>query len=297
MQLKFFNISKKFKIKHVIKNISGCFYKGITGILGLNGAGKSTLLKLLTGLLPIDTGEIIWNEQKIDLYSQHWKKIIGYLPQMPGMYERMKIREYLEYILLLSRWKNKYNINERIEEILNIFDLKNYQDEYLAHISGGTRQRVAIAQAFIHNPHIVFLDEPTNNLDPEQRVNFFNFLATISERKIIVCVSHHINELAAICSKLLVLSQGELIFDGTPNELLIQTKQYIREALVDYKDFLTLNENGSSFLSLSKKDGLYCIHYDSRLLTINGEKEINPTIEESYKILLNTVTGKSNIRG
>lgn len=289
MEIKFNNVTKSFSENHVLRGISGSFSIGITGLLGINGAGKTTFLKILAGLLKMDDGEILFNDKKINLNSQEWKEKIGYLPQISGMYERMKIREYLEYLLLLSRWKSKTKINERIEEILNKFDLKIHQERYIGHVSGGIRQRVAIAQAFIHNPQILLLDEPINNLDPEQRLSFYNYLATISEDKIIICVSHNINSLASICSNILVLSNGEIIFYGTPDELINKTSSKLRESIIEYNDLKNLIKSGKNILGLKKQNSFYVIRYDTRMLKIEGEKIVTPSLEESYKILLNDI--------
>ena len=195
--LAFSGVSKRFGERVILDRVAATLETGITAILGPNGAGKTTLLRILAGLLPPDEGTFQLDNSIINTESRFWRNQIGYLPQAPGLYERMTIRDFLDYMLLLSAWKDRDTRTARISEVMEQLNLMEYSGTAIGRLSGGTRQRAAIAQALIHKPMILLLDEPTNNLDADERERFHRLLANLGEKRIVVVIGHVVNEIAA----------------------------------------------------------------------------------------------------
>jgi ABC-2 type transport system ATP-binding protein len=288
IELSFKSISKTYGNLEVLKNSSGKIANGITGILGVNGAGKTTFIKILAGLIEYNSGEFFLNGNALDLESQDWRNQIGYIPQSPGLYSRMSVYEYLDYMLLLSNWINRIKRENRINNILKEFNLTDYSTKPIGHLSGGTKQRVAIAQAFIHNPKIIILDEPANNLDAEERLRFHNYLLKLSDDKIILYIGHILNELASICSNILIIGKRTIqSFDG-PENIIFQTKEFIKEAKIDKNDYKNSLIDDKSVLSISQINNEIFLRYDSRRVDYPDSIEVIPTLEEAFKLFNNS---------
>lgn len=226
-------ISKSFNSTKILDNLSVSFELGINGIAGANGCGKTTMLKIITGLSSPFTGEILYNSQMVNPGSKSWRSKIGYLPQSIGLYNRMTVYDLLDYMMVLSEIKNREFRKNRIEHISSELNLNKYLAIPCGHLSGGVKQRVGIAQAFIHDPEVVLLDEPTNNLDVEERERLHVFLDKVKQNKIILYVGHIIEELGYICNKLIILKDGKLGFQGAPFDLLNHSKYFIKQQLIN----------------------------------------------------------------
>lgn len=203
------NISKNYGSQPALSDISFCMQKGeIIGLLGVNGAGKSTLMKILSGIIIPDKGNItFWNEA-FSPNSLDIKRQIGYLSEDNPLYEDMYVREYLEYVAGIYKSGK--------ENVLKVIELTGLQDEYKKKVqvlSKGNRQRVGIAQALIHNPRFLILDEATSGLDPNQRESLNNLFIELSKDKIILFSTHILQDVKDICSRLILLDRGKLIED------------------------------------------------------------------------------------
>ena len=229
----FSDVSKRFGQKIILDRVAATLETGITAILGPNGAGKTTLLRILAGLLPPDEGEFQLDNATMKPESRFWRNQIGYLPQAPGLYERMTVKDYLDYMLLLSAWKNRDTRRSRISQVMEQLNLVEYAGTAIGHLSGGTRQRAAIAQALIHNPMILLLDEPTNNLDADERERFHRLLGHIGEDRVVVVIGHVVNEIAAYSRKLLVVSGAQISFFDTPAALVALAGGRLRQDEVE----------------------------------------------------------------
>jgi len=285
----FFNdITVRYSKKTILDNISADLKLGITGILGNNGAGKTTLLKIIAGLITPEAGKLQYAGKEVNTDSKLWKSKIGYLPQFPGLYQRMTPISYLDYLLLLSGWKNRRERKIRIEEISDILNLTAFKEKPIGHLSGGMKQRVAIAQAIIHDPEIILLDEPTNNIDEIERRNFYNYLIEISKNKVILFIGHIINEISSICSNLLVLDEGKIKYTGTPKDLIHSKKNILKETTISKDNFDILGNKNIKILSAGQNGEDYVIRYDSRFSDLPTGTLKEPTLSEAYQILLNT---------
>ena len=286
--LHFETVSKRFGEKIVLENVSAEVSTGITGLLGANGAGKTTLLRVLAGLLPAEHGHFRFDGNPLDLGSRFWRAMIGYLPQSPGLYERMTVSEYLDYMLLLSGWHKREARADRIAEVAAHLNLLMYKDTPIGYLSGGTRQRAAIAQTLVHNPTVMFLDEPTNNLDSEERYRFHNHLLSIADKSIVFFIGHIVNELAGICSKLMIVGGKKIRFHGAAAELIASAQDHVKLVKVSKSEFDGVLKHRLAVLSAAQGGDGMCVRFDARFFNPGSSVAVWPTLEEAYRIFLNS---------
>ncbi|MGE5682015.1 MAG: ABC transporter ATP-binding protein [Bacillota bacterium] len=277
------NISKSFGEKKVLGGISASFSFGITGIAGSNGCGKTTMLKILTGLLKPEGGDILYNSGIVNTQSSFWRSKIGYLPQTIGLYNRMTVYDLLDYMLVLSSIKDKRLRQERIDYYTSELNLKSYLKTPCGYLSGGVKQRAGIAQALIHDPEIIFLDEPTNNLDAEERERFHNFLDKFKHNKIILYVGHIIEEMGYISERMLIFKNGEIAFQGKPSELINDCRYPVKQILLGNSE--TLNLEPKRILREIAIDGKTKIIYSPGKEEDNMGEEAEAHFEDIYKII------------
>ena len=218
MKIEISNVNKFYKKFHVLKNINIELKEGIYGLVGPNGAGKSTLIRLLVAAENSTSGNILFNGKKISEQAQSYKMKLGYLPQEFGFYKEFTGREMLQYSGLVKTDLTIHKIKEQVEELLEVLDLKEKADTVIRKYSGGMKQRLGIAQAFLGNPDIVILDEATVGLDPMQRIKFKTFLKKYSSNKIIILSTHIMSDLQDIADYLVFLKEGRIIYTDTMNK-------------------------------------------------------------------------------
>lgn len=203
------HISKNYGLQPALSDVSFCMQKGeIIGLLGVNGAGKSTLMKILSGIIIPDKGNITFWGEDFSSNSLNIKQQIGYLSEDNPLYEDMYVKEYLEYVAGI------YKVGK--ENVSRVIELTGLQNEYrkkIKALSKGNRQRVGIAQALIHDPRFLILDEATSGLDPNQRESLNNLFIELSKDKIILFSTHILQEVKEICSRLILLDKSKLIVD------------------------------------------------------------------------------------
>ena len=219
-------ISKKYTSQKAVASLSFTMQKGeIVGFLGPNGAGKSTTLKMIAGYLQPDEGEIILEGISLQKDPLAFKKLIGYLPESNALYEEMYVKEYFKF---LSEIHKIAAPEKRIEELIAQTGLSKMQHKKIGDLSKGYKQRVGIAAAIIHEPLLVLLDEPTSGLDPNQLIEIRNLIKSLSANAMILFSTHILQEVSAICSRVLVLHQGELVTNTSIDELLQPTQQAVQ---------------------------------------------------------------------
>lgn len=190
----------------------------VVGFLGPNGAGKSTMMKIITGFLPQSSGEVFVNELNVVENSLEVRKQVGYLPEHNPLYLDMYVKEYLEYvagIYKLGRTKKK-----RVDEMVELTGLGLEQKKKIGALSKGYRQRVGLAQALIHDPKVLILDEPTTGLDPNQLVEVRKLIQNIGREKTVMLSTHIMQEVEAICQRVLIINNGQLVADQPSNSML-----------------------------------------------------------------------------
>ena len=217
MSIQVENITKKFGQQLALNNVSFKVKTGeIVGFLGPNGAGKSTLMKILTGYIAPGQGIARICGLKVDGDKIDFRARIGYLPENNPLYPEMYIKEYLSMVAGFYHLKNK---KERIGEVVEMTGLTPEISKKIGALSKGYRQRVGLAQALIHNPEVLILDEPTSGLDPNQLNEIRNLITTISKEKTVLISTHIMQEVEAICNRIIIINKGNLVADGTTADI------------------------------------------------------------------------------
>ena len=209
MSLLVSHIQKQYNHQKAVDDISFEVHLGeIVGFLGPNGAGKSTTLKMIAGILTPDAGKITLNNAAVQVDSIETKKIMGYLPESNALYKDLYVKEHLQFLGAVHHLKN---IPDRIKEVIDLLQLGSMQHKKIGELSKGYQQRVGIAAAIIHQPALLLLDEPTSGLDPNQLIEIREVIKHLSKHSMILFSSHILQEVAAVCSRVLVMHQGKLV--------------------------------------------------------------------------------------
>ena len=204
------NISKKYKEKIALNDVSLKLDNGIYGLLGPNGAGKSTLMNIITGNLEPTEGTIKWEGTEVKELGSNYRSLLGYAPQQQGMYETFSGRRFLSYMATL-KGISKSSMEDEINRVLLYVNMVEKSNQKIGTYSGGMKQRILIAQAIIGNPKLVILDEPTAGLDPKERVRIRERIAELSKDKIILVSTHVVSDIESIAKKIILIKTGEII--------------------------------------------------------------------------------------
>jgi len=216
MSIRLDNIDKKYGKQLALDGVSFKIDKGeIVGFIGPNGAGKSTTMKIITGYLPPTSGEIFINGQNSLEHSLEIRGIIGYLPESNPLYSEMYVREYLKYISGIYGLQKQAKL--LVEEIIDHTGLAPESHKQIKALSKGYRQRVGLAQALIHNPEILILDEPTTGLDPNQIIEIRNLISELGKKKTVMLSTHILQEVEAICDRVIIINKGKIVADESMN--------------------------------------------------------------------------------
>ena len=188
----------------------------VMGFLGPNGAGKTTSMRVITGYLKSDSGNVIINNKDIEIDPIHTKSMIGYLPEGVPLYLDFSPYLYLDYVCQVRNIKNS---KAAIKKVINDLQLEEVKDVPIETLSKGFKRRVGIAQALIHNPKLLILDEPTDGLDPLQKFEVRKLIKKLSKTKAIIISTHILDEVPEVCNKCLIINDGQKVFEGTPAQL------------------------------------------------------------------------------
>lgn len=214
MSLQIINLTKKFGTQTALNQINVEIGKSeIIGLLGPNGAGKSTLMKSIVGALKIDEGQIIFNGEDITLNDIAAKKNMGFLPENNPLYAEMYVKEYLQFVADIHQIPKT-----RIAEVIDLVGITPEQTKKISQLSKGYRQRVGLAQAILHSPDLLILDEPTNGLDPNQIIEIRNVIREIGREKTVILSTHIMQEVEALCSRVILIHQGNILQDSPIEE-------------------------------------------------------------------------------
>lgn len=220
MSLQVSNLTKIYGQQKAVNNISFEVLPGeIVGFLGPNGAGKSTTMKISTGYMPPTAGTVLVNGLDVTTQSLQVRKVMGYLPEHNPLYLDMYVHEYLHFVGRVFDLSNR-ELKSRVGEIIALCGLDREQNKKIEQLSKGYRQRVGLAQALIHNPQVLVLDEPTTGLDPNQIIEIRKLIKEISVSKTVIFSTHIMQEVQAICNRVIVINQGELVADAPVADLL-----------------------------------------------------------------------------
>ena len=219
MNIQVENLTKKYGTQRAVDNISFEVQTGeILGFLGPNGAGKTTTMKILTCFMAPSDGDVKVGEHSIHDEQNLIKKKIGYLPESNPLYYDMPVLEYLEFVAELQGVP-KEKIQNRIIEMVKVCGLNDEKHKLIGELSKGYKQRVGLAQAMIHDPEILILDEPTTGLDPNQIVEIRKLIRELGREKTVILSTHILPEVEATCDRILIINKGKIVADGTPESL------------------------------------------------------------------------------
>jgi len=218
MSLILSNIQKRYNQQIAVDDISFEVHPGeIVGFLGPNGAGKSTTLKMIAGILASDAGKITINNLEVGVDAINAKKLVGYLPESNALYKDLYVKEYLQFLGNVHVLKN---IPERIKEVIELLQLGPMQQKKIGELSKGFQQRVGIAAAILHQPALVLLDEPTSGLDPNQLMDIRKLIQQLSQNSMVLFSSHILQEVTAVCHRVLVMHEGKLVANEPIEQIL-----------------------------------------------------------------------------
>jgi ABC-2 type transport system ATP-binding protein len=297
MSIEVKNLYKYYGEQAAVRDVSFSVKKGeIVAFLGPNGAGKSTTMKIMTGFMPASEGEVYICGKKVDIDKLDTRQIIGYLPENNPLYTDMYVREYLEFVGRIYKIKN---LKARVSEMIHAVGLDVEQHKKIGALSKGYRQRVGLAQAIIHDPEVLILDEPTTGLDPNQLVEIRELIRSIGKEKTVLLSTHIMQEVEAICDRVIIISKGQIVADDTA-KILQQDLQH-QTVYVEFDNKVSAAQlkkipnaskvealnNGWLIESLSNTDlrkevAQYAQAQDWLILTLNIEQK---TLEEVFKEL------------
>ncbi|MBW1654394.1 gliding motility-associated ABC transporter ATP-binding subunit GldA [Flavobacterium quisquiliarum] len=268
MSIEVNSISKSYGEQKALNEISFKIEKGeIVGFLGPNGAGKSTLMKILTTYLLADSGSALVNGHDVMTNTKEVQRSIGYLPEHNPLYLDLYVREYLAFNA------DVYNVpKSRIEEVIQLTGLTSESHKKISQLSKGYRQRVGLANALLHDPEVLILDEPTTGLDPNQLMEIRNVIKNAGKNKTVFLSTHIMQEVEAICDRVIIIDKGQIVADNKLDHLVTADKEQVIEVEFDYKveeQLLAKLENISSYINT---------HDMTWELTFITEKDMRPAI-------------------
>lgn len=263
MSLQVNHLTKLYGSQKAVNNISFAIQKGeIVGFLGPNGAGKSTTMKIATSYLPPTSGTILVNELDVVKQPMAVKKIIGYLPEHNPLYLDIYVHEYLQFVCGVYKITGEAARN-RVAEMIELCGLTKEQNKRIESLSKGYRQRVGLAQALIHNPEVLILDEPTSGLDPNQILEIRKLIKQISKNKTVILSTHILQEVQALCDRVIVINLGEIVADDKLENLLAK-KEGSNVILVEWEGNIDVD-------TLKSLNGISNVTFDGKIFHITSE--------------------------
>ena len=284
-------LSQFYGKKQALRDVTLTVEKGMFGLLGRNGAGKTTLMRTLSGLLPAARGNVAVCGVPVH-ETKEIRRMIGYLPQDFSMYPSMTAEGTLDYLGILSGVPKEVR-RKRIPQLLERVNLTEQRGKKIKALSGGMKRRLGIAQALLHEPPVLIVDEPTAGLDPEERVRFRNLLCETAEERIVILSTHIVGDVEAACSEAAILDEGRLIWNGSVESLLRAAEGRVFSCTVPRKELPLLREH-YIVTEISARGN----ESDVRLLAPEGTavpaqaRAVEPGAEDAYLYCLRTCGGE-----
>jgi ABC-2 type transport system ATP-binding protein len=299
MSVKVEQLTKVYGSQKALDNVSIDIVKGeIVGLLGPNGAGKSTLMKIITCYLPPTSGEAVINGFDIATESMQVRRSIGYLPESNPLYYDMHVKEFLHFIAGVHGLKNR---KERVNEMIEMTGLHVEMKKKIGALSKGFKQRVGLAQALIHDPEVLILDEPTSGLDPNQIIEIRELIKNVGSQKTILLSTHIMQEVEAICSRVIIIDKGKIVADDKtenltnlftgPEMILVEFEQSVaKDALKKIQGVKNLHSAGTNAWKIEVEAGSdvrkalfdFAVKTNNTVLSLSKEKH---SIEELFQRL------------
>lgn len=295
MELQIDHVSKQFKDKKAVNNISLKLTPGVWGLLGANGAGKTTLMRMIAGIMQPTSGNIAYDGVPIKKLGEQYRNIFGYLPQEFGFYQEFIVRDYLEYIAALKGLSGRQS-RRRIHELLEQVSLLEVCNKKISRLSGGMKRRVGIAQALLNNPEVLILDEPTGGLDPGERVRFRNLLSEFAQNRIVLISTHIVPDVEYIAACHAMIKDGKLLVVGTTEELVRLAEGKVWGCTVP-TGTVQKYEDKLQIVSLRNEDGgRTSIRYLAERPYTADSVSMAPRLEDLYLLLFPQYIGEGSRR-
>lgn len=280
MKINVSHLTKQFGSHRALDDVNIQISAGMFGLLGPNGAGKTTLMRILTTLIPKTSGEVCLNGIQIGEKGKI-REMIGYLPQDFSMYPTLSVYEAMDYLALLSGIKPRSVRKQRITQLLEQVNLQSYFKVKVKALSGGMKRRLGIAQALIHNPKILIVDEPTAGLDPEERIRFRNLLSDLAQNRIVILSTHIVEDIEFSCENLAILQKGKVIFHGKTRELIEQAKGGVWSGLIPRGEMEKLRKEYPVISTVSEGEEIR-VRLLSQDQPFSQAEQVQPSIEDAY---------------
>ena len=285
MELRIEHLTKQYGSFFAVNDINIVLTRGVYGLLGANGAGKTTLMRLLCDIQTPTCGTIRYDGQDIRTYGDHYRNVLGYLPQDFGYYPNFTALKFLLYMSAIKGLSKGFAM-QRSLELLEEVGLLQVKDKKIKTFSGGMKQRLGIAQAMLNDPKVLILDEPTAGLDPKERVRFRNLISSFSQNKIVLLSTHIVSDVEYIAGDILVMKQGKFIHEGRPDEIIRSIDGKVWECSVPNADVPSLERCYN--IGNMRMEGASTV-----LRIINEEKpmenavSVSPNLEDLYLYYFN----------
>ena len=282
MELQVERLCKSYVYSRVLKEVSFHIKEGMYGLLGKNGAGKTTLMKILAGILEKGSGEIYFDGSEVKDINEVRHRI-GYIPQKFSFYPNMTVFEIMDYFSVLN--KVKKDKKGKIEKLLDLVHLVGQEHTKTKNLSGEMKQRLGIAVSLIGDPDLLLVDEPMVELDPMERTNLSNVLASLAKNRTILLSSHIVSDFETTCKRLIVLDEGEAVFAGSKDELIERCRRNVWEIRVAEHELIKYE---NEYL-ISKKE-LFEEGFLLRIVSVEKPMgmayEVTPTLNDAYMYLV-----------
>ncbi len=280
MELTIEHLGKRYGQHWALRDLSMRCERGMLGLVGPNGAGKTTLMRMIATLLEPTAGTILWNGQDIRTHGVALRQVLGYLPQDFGIYPEFTGRQFLRYLAAMKGLPGSL-AHRRVDEVVEIVNLEQVADRKLPTYSGGMKQRIGIAQALLNDPELLIVDEPTAGLDPAERVRFRTLLASLTSNRIIILSTHIISDVEAVANRLMILQEGRVLADTTPEALLAITVGKVWSVTTDQATAMQLQAAYQVSTMVNQMHGITL-----RIVSATRPHEmavvIDPSLEEAY---------------
>lgn len=291
MELFINNVSKQFKDKNAVNDVSLHITSGVWGLLGANGAGKTTLMRMIAGIMEPSDGKIEYDGIPITTLKGKYRDIFGYLPQEFGFYPEFTVKDYLEYVATLKGLTKK-DTKKKINELLENLSLEDVRNKKINKLSGGMKRRVGIAQALLNDPEVLILDEPTSGLDPGERVRFRKMISEFAKDRIVLISTHIVSDIEYIATKNAIMKNGQIIATGTTDELVQEMNGKVWECQVSTEQLPEYEKKLQIVNLRNEDDGKVTVRYLSEKPFSSESFKVKPRLEDLYLWLFPQETNK-----
>lgn len=289
MSLEIRGISKRYPNGvQALNNLSLSIGNNMFGLLGPNGAGKSTLMRTIATLQDPDSGQILLNGMDVVANKDAVRRQLGYLPQEFGVYPRISALDMLHHLAVMKGISKSSERKEIVDALLRQTNLWDARKKALSTYSGGMKQRFGIAQALLANPKLIIVDEPTAGLDPAERNRFLNLLSSLARDVIVILSTHIVDDVRELCPRMAIISNGEVVLEGAPEETLERLKNSIWSILVKTEEEFTAISAQYKVVSTKLLGGAHELRIHSETAPGEGFRQVDPELEDVYFLTLNT---------